>query len=280
MNNETLRLLGEFLRRKREAISPESIGLVKPLRTRTPGLRREDVAMLANISSVWYSKIERGKVEGISVDTLQTLIDVLQLTEPEIQYVHKLMTKTQASKVLSPCMSSSTYTNRILVQINPLPAIVINDYFDIIRSNQAFVHLCGFDINTLPDAERNYIFLTITHKKWQTFLRVTNQEEREIGLTRMAGLLRGNLAARPNDTHMKELIQHFNSISPIFAKGWRSNSIQAPHQRLITFNHAELGKPMIFDKQIWCNTSGESSGRLNVYHPRDDDDYQLLADII
>ncbi|WP_425314040.1 helix-turn-helix domain-containing protein [Shewanella dokdonensis] len=60
------RLIGEFLRAKREQIAPAMVGLPQPKRSRTRGLRREDVAELSGISTVWYSKIERGQAAGIS----------------------------------------------------------------------------------------------------------------------------------------------------------------------------------------------------------------------
>lgn len=66
MQDENLKLLGDFLRAKRANIQLEAIGLSKPLRSRSKGLRREDVAYKAGISTVWYSQIERGQALGIS----------------------------------------------------------------------------------------------------------------------------------------------------------------------------------------------------------------------
>jgi len=60
VQTENLKLLGDFLRVKRDLIQPESIGLSKAIRSRAKGLRREDVAYKAGISTVWYSQIERG----------------------------------------------------------------------------------------------------------------------------------------------------------------------------------------------------------------------------
>lgn len=99
--------LGEFLRQKRNSIAPESIGLGKPVRSRTPGLRREDVADLAQISTVWYAKLERGKAERVSRQVLVAIARAMQCDDSEIRYLlqlaghHEWQPKTETCTRLS-----------------------------------------------------------------------------------------------------------------------------------------------------------------------------------
>lgn len=277
MSDENLVILGDFLRRKRESLSPEMMGLAKPLRTRTPGLRREDVAALAGISTVWYSKIERGKASGISYEVLSSLAQALNMTSSEKQYLKQLVVQ-DLTPTHSPCRRVAPYTQRMLTLINPLPAMLINDYFDIIESNRSFNLLCGVELSDLAEDERNYAYLTLTHPAWQHFLGIDDQQALVEALTRMAGFLRSMIASHPNDPLINKRVIQFQNLSPAFIQAWERNTVQQAEQMQFSFRHATLG-PITLRKQIWWNYNGDTSGRLNIYHPETETDYQRLADL-
>ncbi|ELR64411.1 helix-turn-helix domain protein [Photobacterium marinum] len=278
MSSENLQLIGDFLRRKRESLSPEVMGLPKPPRTRTPGLRREDVAAIAGISTVWYSKIERGKAGGISHEALTALSKALRLSPSEKQYLKTLATQ-EDDVAKQPCMNITSESQRLLTKLNPLPALLINDYFDIIETNQSFNRMCGLDINALPEEERNYIYLTITNPTWQRFLQVSDDKDLAAQLTRMAGFLRSVTASRPNDLTLKARVSRFKELSEVFSYFWNRNTVQQPEQLHSTFAHAELGL-ITLNKQIWWNFNGDISGRLNIYHSVNEEDYKRLESVI
>ena len=75
--------LAEFLRARRAAVSPEQVGLPAGGRRRTPGLRREEVALLAGVSVSWYTWLEQGRPINVSLDVLEALARVLRLDEAE-----------------------------------------------------------------------------------------------------------------------------------------------------------------------------------------------------
>ncbi|MFM2485533.1 helix-turn-helix domain-containing protein [Celerinatantimonas yamalensis] len=275
MQHDHWQLIGAFLRRKRESLTPEIVGLTKPARMRTPGLRREDVAAIAGISTVWYSKIERGKVTGISQDALTRLADALALSTTERQYIRSLLTKEPRDE-REPCRHISRQSQRLLSQLNPLPALFINDYFDIVDSNRAFHLMCGVDLSQLELNDRNYIYLTITNATWQQFLPVSDEQSLYNRLLVMAGLLRGFWATRTHDCVLQKRVKRFQELSPLFARAWASLAMHPVEQLEFEFRHAQLGR-LTLTKQIWSSYSGETSGRLNVYHPHTERDYQLLS---
>ncbi len=82
--------LGEFLRASRERLTPEQVGLPSYGRRRTPGLRREEVAQLANIGVSWYTSIEQGKDVHPSHQVLESLANALRLSEDERRYLFLL----------------------------------------------------------------------------------------------------------------------------------------------------------------------------------------------
>ncbi|MFM2483399.1 helix-turn-helix transcriptional regulator [Celerinatantimonas sp. YJH-8] len=269
MDNQNLYLLGDFLRRKRESLAPELVGIVKPVRSRTPGLRREDVADRAGISAVWYSKIERGKISGISRQTLATIADALLLTTSEKQYLYKLAINDNLP-IDRQCRHISTESRRLLDLLNPLPAMFLNDYFDIIACNQAYQLMCGVNINALITDERNYVLLSLFNPEWQKFMDIEAPSSQKKHIMKIAGCLRNSSASRPHDPILASRIQTFCERSDLFKTCWEKNHIQPLQQQEFTYNHQTLGS-MTFKKQIWWNFNGDSSARLNVYHPQDHD---------
>lgn len=267
MDVETQKRIGTFLRRKREGLAPEDVDLVRPSRTRTPGLRREDVADMAGVSTVWYSKIERGQAEGVSYETLLALSRALRLKPPEHQY---LMTLAQRPAVRLSGLGTEIGddTRRLLDRLDPLPAIVMNDYLDILATNRSYRVMCGIDLDALPREERNDIGLMLSSPAWRRFLQAEDAGAREKKLARMIGVLRGISATRPDDREMKSRIHNFLDRSEEFSRLWKNEIVTQPEEIDFHFMHAVIG-PIVLRKQIWLNTSGEATFRLNVYNPLD-----------
>ncbi|MCE0496094.1 helix-turn-helix transcriptional regulator [Vibrio salinus] len=279
MHCDNLKLLGDFLRAKRERIQPEMIGLPRLKRTRSKGLRRDDVAYHSGISTIWYSKIERGQVSGISTQVLADIAETLQLTKSEYNYICNLASSIPEITVNSPRNKISDHTFQLLSQINPLPALLQNDYLDIIACNESFSLMIGFPMETLPPDERNYLHLTIMNPDWQQFLLIDNEDKLKIQISRMAGFLRNTLASRSNDKILKQKIDSFVELSPTFKQAWQNNSVLQPEEISYIHKHASLGK-ITLDKQIWWNVNGDSNSRLNIYHPQNETDKQRLSDVL
>ncbi|OKH86859.1 helix-turn-helix transcriptional regulator [Thalassospira sp. TSL5-1] len=276
MMQDAQKQIGAFLRSKREALAPELYGLSRPSRARTPGLRREDVAEMAGISTVWYSKIERGKAGGISREALNSLANALQFDETERHYVMALAGIEASTSLPGPCVRVSQDTTRLLVKLNPLPAILINDYFDILATNAAYDVMCGVVLGNLPREDCNYVGLILTNPAWRRFLQLIDDRMVEERVARLVGTLRGMSAGRPGDTTLEKRIAWLRELSPIFARCWERKNVARREEALFSFTHATLG-PITLKKQIWLNCSGETSGQLNVYHPQNENDYNHLA---
>ncbi|CAG9298254.1 MmyB family transcriptional regulator [Celerinatantimonas diazotrophica] len=270
-------LVGAFLRQKREAMDPEQVGFVRSPRSRTPGLRREDVAALAQISTVWYSKIERGKATGVSKSVLKTLADALKFTTQELEYLLSL-SEDPESATLDPCLILSEQSQLLLKQVNPLPALIMNDYFDILGANRAFILFCGVELSQLPVHERNYIYLTINNAKWQQYLQSDSEQALAGHLQRMAGLLRSRWMTRRNDPIFSKRIETFKQCSRDFSQAWEHQRVQPFEHLDYQRCHAHLG-PITLTKQVWWNHADESSARFNVFYPQTSDDMQRLTDV-
>lgn len=90
---------GEFLRSRRERLTPEEVGLASYGQRRASGLRREEVAQLAHIRTSWYTSLEQGRSVNPSEDVLNNIAKALQLTEDERCHIHLLAKLAQQEKV-------------------------------------------------------------------------------------------------------------------------------------------------------------------------------------
>ena len=117
--------LADFLRTRRMHLSPEQVGLIRGERRRTPGLRREEVAQLANVGVSWYTLLEQGRDIHPSREVLQSIADALQLTPDEQQHLflladqHHLVNTYPFHEQVSPAL------RRVLDALNPTPAYII-----------------------------------------------------------------------------------------------------------------------------------------------------------
>ena len=99
MDVSSRKVLGEFLRSRRERLSPEDVGLISYGRRRTKGLRREEVAQLAHIGTSWYTSLEQGRNIKPSEEVLNHMPQALRLTEDERRHLQLLEEFTQSSKL-------------------------------------------------------------------------------------------------------------------------------------------------------------------------------------
>ncbi|MED4454864.1 helix-turn-helix transcriptional regulator, partial [Metabacillus fastidiosus] len=111
MNDKTrLEALSTFLKAKRTQIKPESIGLPAGTRRRTPGLRREEVAQLAGVSTTWYTWLEQGRDIKVSSSVLECISTALQLNNDEKDYLYDLALEAK-SEITNPKKDQSDEVN-------------------------------------------------------------------------------------------------------------------------------------------------------------------------
>ena len=126
--------LGDYLRARREQLRPDDVGLVPGTRRRVPGLRREEVATLAGISSAYYLRLEQGRDTPPSGQVVEALAQALRLDRKATEYLQRLASSTGSGP---PQSTVQTVTRRLrqLVDQIPFPAIVCNRYLDVLAAN-------------------------------------------------------------------------------------------------------------------------------------------------
>ncbi|MFI6865006.1 helix-turn-helix transcriptional regulator [Streptomyces sp. NPDC050421] len=130
------RELGAFLRSRRARITPDQVGLPHTGRRRTPGLRREEVALLAGMSATWYTYLEQGRDVRASEQVLDALASALRLDRPERAHLFRLAGHTPEAEAGEPeALAAEVAAVPLLLQ--PHPAYIIGGNYDVLSYNQA-----------------------------------------------------------------------------------------------------------------------------------------------
>src|SRR5581483_662732 len=128
--SERHQALADFLRQRRARLAPSEVGLPPGLRRRTPGLRREEVAHLANIGTSWYVWLEQGREVHPSTPVLESLAQALRLTPNERRHLFLLAGQPLPAPVSPAEESIGPALQQVLSDLNPSPAYVLGRRYD------------------------------------------------------------------------------------------------------------------------------------------------------
>ncbi|WP_419825681.1 helix-turn-helix domain-containing protein [Sphingomonas sp.] len=208
--------LGDFLRSRRHRLDPVVLGLAGTRRRRTPGLRREEVADRAGISSEWYVKLEQGRQVSASAATMAALARALVLDATETAHLHKLATWSSAGAFARETVPEIVAT---IVRSLPEPAYVTGLRWDVLAWNAAADELFGF--TSMSEGERNILryMLTTSHAR----ALFGNDWAREA--ERMVALFRATYDQRAGDPAFEELVSALSAASDTFHGWWCSHRV-------------------------------------------------------
>ncbi len=225
----------EFLRRCRLRLTPEEVGLPPGRRSRTGGLRREDVAALSGVSASWYTWLEQGRDIRVSDSVLERVSQALRLTEDERTYLYSL---TQHRLPRLPHDTGSDAPPDVLRMIHslPHPAVVMNLRCDILAWNAANSALY-FDYGTLPANERNLLEMLLMRPNGHL-----TPAQLENAVRRLIGRLRFDYSKCADDPRFESLFKRLVTASPLFARLWRVPDVSLNAFGLHTFHHARFGQ--------------------------------------
>jgi transcriptional regulator with XRE-family HTH domain len=258
---ERRRLLGEFIRSRRERTTPDMVGMPPGLRRRTPGLRREEVALLSGIGITWYTWLEQGRPINVSSQVLQSVARVLHLDASERAHIFALaeladpQQSTEAAQV-------GAGVQLLLDQLNPFPAIVVGPRWEILAGNRAYLGLIG-DFHALPYEYRNVMLMCFTDPHWRTL--VVNWEE---NARRMVAKLRTAMAEQVGDPGWATLLERLERNSPEFRQMWERQEVAPIENCIKQYRHAQAGTLDVEVSHFWL--SDQRAVRMTVYTPLDD----------
>lgn len=253
--------LADFIRVRRERLSPAQVGLPNGNRyRRTPGLRREEVAELANVSVTWYTWLEQARNIRVSVQILENIASALQLNPDERSHLFLL---TQQSLPPLPPPSKvlvSPAVQHILDSLGAIPAYVTGRRLDILAWNQAACAVFG-DFSAMPYRERNLVWFAFTDPvarqlfvDWEDFARSVLAEFRA-DCGRYIG----------EEPKYADFIEDLQTVSPEFQQLWTHHDVLRRSEGMKELNHPIVGR--LFLEGITLQANNAPDVRIDLYTP-------------
>lgn len=248
-------LLGEYLRARRQRVAPAVVGLDVRGPRRVAGLRREEVAMLAGISSDYYLRLEQGRDRHPSAQVLTSLSRVLQLHASATAHLLALGAPRSARTEKADATPAVPATIGQLLRALSLPAFVEDEHFDVLESNAAARALSpaivpgrNRVVSTFLDPDARALFVD-----W------------ELVAAELVGGFRASVAGSAGDRRTVELLAELSTGSARFRELWARYDVEAlvdrPPVRVV---HPEVGELTLTRDNV--PVEGRRGLRLVVYH--------------
>lgn len=255
------RLLGAFLRARREALAPASVGQLPDARARrrTPGLRREEVAQVSGLSTTWYTWIEQGRDIALSAAALARLADALCLNPAERAYLFEL---TRRRDPTAPAVAkvSATAPDELLGTLGALsaPAYLLDRLWYARGWNEPARRLFAPWFDTDEPCLLRFVFL---HKAARHFIQGWEERAR-----RLLAEFRADTGHNQDDPAMANLVRELRQRSAEFAMFWNDHAVLAREGGARMFNHPEDGK--LRYEQVTFVPATQPDHKLVVLLPR------------
>ncbi|MEV0758643.1 helix-turn-helix transcriptional regulator [Nocardia sp. NPDC050435] len=231
--------LREFLRSRRERLSPGAVGFPEAGRRRTPGLRREEVAVLAGVGVSWYTWLEQGRDIKVSDDVLDAVAQALRLDDVEHAHLYRLAGLNPPQRRAAPSTPPSPQIQRLLDTWAPRPAYIRDRHWNFTAVNDAARSAFGYS-----DTDHNCLVSFFTNARF----RVLHQHWDEIAPAVAAGF-RADAARYPGDPEFTRIAMELTKLSPEFAQLWARHDAAEHTSAVKAVDHPDVGV-MVFEATL------------------------------
>ncbi|MFZ3570680.1 helix-turn-helix transcriptional regulator [Streptomyces sp. BH097] len=260
--------LGAFLRSRRERIAPEDVGLPRGSRRRTPGLRREEVAHLSAVGVTWYTWLEQARDIQVSAQVLDALARTLRLDRSERAHLFGLAGAIDPTPAAS-CATLTPELRQMLVQLEPMPACVMNSRYDILAYNRTYGRML-VDLDGIPPEDRNCMLLAFTNEQWRAGIVLLDD-----ALRVMAAKFRAGMTDRLADPAWKLVLKRLLDESAEFRALWERHDVVASvPSKVKHFRSPDVGELSVVRTDLWLGR--DCGARMVTYTPADDTSRERL----
>lgn len=258
--------LGEFLRNRREQLTPERAGLPSGGRRRTPGLRREEVAEAAQISTALYAWLEQGRDVPVSRRSIDAIASALQLTPGEHRHLHYLASQEEIElrEDVSPAL------RRMVLSFRRFPVFLLDHVWDIVLRNEPAIAVFGGAHGI--DDRANMLEELFVHELKNLFVDYEHVAESLLAMFRL------DFPAHAEDPRSVALVKRLRENSPLFAELWQRYDVREHPQGIRRLDHAVAGK-LAFEPSL-LGVVGSPGLRLMLFTPADDETATRLDDLL
>jgi hypothetical protein len=226
--------LRDFLIGRRALISPEDLGMPAGARRRTPGLRREEVAVLAGVGVSWYQWLEQGRDITVSSQVLDAVGRVLKLSEPELAHLYSLAGLTPPPLRTSPVRGEDCCLalRRMIDAWLPNPGHIVDRYWNITAMNISAQLVFGYDM-----VGTNCMIDFFENTQYERGYRDSDSLAR-----RLVGQFRGEMTNHPGDPVFAGIVERLLRTSPRFIELWNLHEVHAAGTSTKIFVHPKVGE--------------------------------------
>lgn len=276
LSEDRRREIATFLRLRRERLQPEQVNLPRGNRRRTPGLRREEVAALAGVSTEWYTWLEQARDVQPSAETLKRIAAALRLEAGEAQHLLTLAGHNGEAGGNGHAHPGSVTprVRRLLEQFGHCPAWVHGQRWDFLAWNRAATVIHD-DLDTAHGFERNAVYRLFTNARMRSMLVDWERHARDV-----VAKLRVAHARYVDDPWFNELVFELRTKSDEFARWWNEHNVQLPQGGVKRYRHPEAG--LLSFEFTHLEIAGEpfEAAHLVAYVPADDVTRQRMAELL
>jgi transcriptional regulator with XRE-family HTH domain len=248
--------IGEYLRARRELVRPQDAGFGDIGRRRTPGLRREEVAMLAGVSADYYIRLEQGRDQHPSSQVLDALARALQLDEGATAHLHALAAprpRSVSRRTTKPERVPETI-RQLIMAWTTTPAYVFGRYLDVLAANPLATAIAPW-------------FTAGENLVRGAFLDPRRRELRPDWERTLAGTvaaLRANVGPEVDDPRLTELVGELSLRSESFRRLWARHDVRPKGRGTSTIDHPQVGRlKLTYTKLPIPDTDRQT---LSIYH--------------
>ncbi|MDI3423851.1 helix-turn-helix transcriptional regulator [Streptomyces luteolus] len=250
-----------FLRRRRENVAPTDVGLPEGVRRRTPGLRREEVAVLAGVSPTWYTYLEQARDVSPSPEVLDGLAEVLGLTPYERSYLHSLSRQGSCHEPRIGCLAESWKPLEDVVNhLHSSPAYICSEYGDLLSWNEAAAEWL-MDFGGVPESRRNILLWLLTSESAPD--RLVEWEDRA---RHWVARFRAEVPDWRASTRTSFLVRELSKASPHFHFWWEEHQVAGPEASVFHLRHPHRGIMAVRTVEL-LHTDPTGTARLIVHTP-------------
>ncbi|MGC7098159.1 helix-turn-helix transcriptional regulator [Amycolatopsis lurida] len=262
------RELARFLRSRRERITPEDVGLPPGIRRRTPGLRREEVALLAGVGVTWYTWLEQERPIRPSVQVLDAIARTLRLEHAEREHLYRLA-DVPALPPVAEHEPLAPEIQLILDSLDPLAAAVYSSRFDLLAWNRTFHGLFPAFTTAAPES-RNAI--------WEHFTSppCCNPFVDPIAEVKpMVAMLRAAFGRHLSEPAWTDFVRRLSAESPEFERMWNTHDVASPGPRVRVLRFTEVGELRLVTTTL--TVAGSPEAQMVIYTPAGEESRERLA---
>ncbi|MEV7595867.1 helix-turn-helix transcriptional regulator [Kitasatospora sp. NPDC089797] len=255
--------LGAFLRSRRERLTPDEVGLTGGPRRRTPGLRREEVALLSGVSVSWCSRLEQGRPIAASGQVLDALATTLRLTAAERRHVFELAGEGDAAPrpAADGCPAVGDHLRATVAALSPVPACLLDRHWDILAHNDGEAALYD-GLDQLTVQRRNMIWLYFGWPPMRSILKNWEAESWAV-----LAQFRASADRHPGDPRFAEIVADVSAADPGFPARWERHDVAGFTPALKRFDHPRLG--FLTFRQAKLIAAEDPELHLVARHPAD-----------